>query len=182
MKDDASPALRGVFHMTGSARRPGPIWLKPSSMRPRREAGDRPRQAHCDRRLPNACPKAGEFPPRQRKACSRIRRQAAGMAPVGGGPPSVMIASRGRTIASQAGDARGSDDPGGDVIVLGRPSSISALLGRSQRELRLHAAKSACDRRRGIIGSAVCRAWWPRAPPCSTSTRSPTPATCDPWR
>ena len=56
-----------------------------------RPAAD-PRQAHCDRRLPNPRPKARQLPPRQRKAQSRIRLAAAGMAPVGGRllrPPSV---------------------------------------------------------------------------------------------
>ena len=58
-----------------------------------------PRQAHCDRRLPNPRPEAGQLPPRQRKAQSRIRLQAAGMAPVGGRllrPPSAMIVGTGR--------------------------------------------------------------------------------------
>jgi hypothetical protein len=64
----------------------------------RRGCGARPAtdpgQAHCNRGLPDPRPAARQFSPRQRKAQSRIRRQTAGMAPVGGRllrPPSLMM-------------------------------------------------------------------------------------------
>ena len=71
-----------------------------------------PRQTHYDRRLPDPRPKARQLPPRQRKAQSRIRLEAAGMAPVGGRlmrPPSAMIVGAGRAPGeSQLKTHRGS--------------------------------------------------------------------------
>ena len=67
-------ALRGIFHMTGSGEATWADFAEAvfGEAAARGRALD-PGQAHCDRRLPDARPAAGQLPPRQRKACSRIR-------------------------------------------------------------------------------------------------------------
>ena len=78
VKDDASPALRGVFHMTGSGEATWADFAEAVF----REAAARGRRLTRVKPIATADypprPEAGQLPPRQRKAQSRIRLQAAG--------------------------------------------------------------------------------------------------------
>jgi dTDP-4-dehydrorhamnose reductase len=83
IREDASPTLRGAFHMTGLG---DATWGRfgrgglPGGRRAR--AASHPRQADHDRRLSHAGAPPGQFSPRQRKAPARLWPRFAGLARV----------------------------------------------------------------------------------------------------
>ena len=158
-RDNASPALRGIFHMTGAGEA---TWADfAESHLPRgRGAGPAadPVKTHCNRRLSYPCAKAGQFAARQRKACSRISPQTAVMA-----EPFRSRLLRPPFVISLA------DGPSA------RRASVEDLRTLMQRKVLVTGGA-------GFIGSALIRHLIAEAPRCSTSIRSPTPAISDRWR